>query len=204
MAKKKIFTIGLDLPGEDFEAVEFESDQTLLDADITIFQPTLGDSSSYESHDGKPLLTEHSSFETPSRLKHWKSEIISAVNSGKCVIVYLAKPIECFRFTGQKQYSGSGRNTHTTNIVVPISSYDSVPVVDSVTPKSGREIRLETGASCLAAYWAEFSERSPYVVEITGKFTQALLTSLDGNRIVGAMTRTASSGTLMFLPPAAT
>jgi hypothetical protein len=41
MAKNRIFTIGFDLPGDEFEYVEFRSDQTLLDADIVLFQPTL-------------------------------------------------------------------------------------------------------------------------------------------------------------------
>jgi hypothetical protein len=201
MAKRKVFTIGLDLPGDDFEAIEFDSDRTLLDADITIFFPTLGEYSTYERHEGKIILDEHASFEKPLRLKHWHSEIVSAVNAGKLVIIYLVKPIECFRYTGQRQYSGTGRNSRTTNIVAPISSYNSVPMLDSVIPKTGTAIRLETRASFLGPYWAEFSQCSPYVVEITGKFTRSLLTSRDGNRIVGAMARTKSLGTLMFLPP---
>ena len=100
MAKNRIFTIGFELPGDVFEYVEFNSDQTLLDANIVLFEPTLGNYSSYESYNGKPLLSEHSSFSTKQYLEHWHSEIVAAVKAGKLVIVYLARPIECYRHTG--------------------------------------------------------------------------------------------------------
>ena len=38
MARKKIFTVGFELPGDDFESVSFDSDQSLLDADIILFE----------------------------------------------------------------------------------------------------------------------------------------------------------------------
>jgi hypothetical protein len=99
MAKRRIFTVGFELPGDEFEYVDFDSDQTLLDADIVLFEPTLGSHprGSYQTHNGLALLTEHSSFVVKKRLDHWKSEIVSAVNAGKLLIVYLAKPIEVFR-----------------------------------------------------------------------------------------------------------
>ena len=68
MGKKRIFTVGFELPGDDFEYIPFYSDQTLLDADIVLFEPTLGDYESVESYSGRSLLTESSSFRTKERL----------------------------------------------------------------------------------------------------------------------------------------
>jgi len=34
--RKRIFTVGFDLPGSEFEYIKFDSDQTLLDADIIL------------------------------------------------------------------------------------------------------------------------------------------------------------------------
>ena len=147
MAKSRIFTVGFELPGDEFEYVEFHSDQTLLDADIILFEPTLGIFSSETNYNGKPLLSENSSFATKDRLDHWRSEIISAVKAGKIVIVYLAKPVECYRHTGDKQFSGTGRSRVTTNLVTGISSYETVPYLTEVTSKSGKEIRIEPDAS---------------------------------------------------------
>jgi hypothetical protein len=200
MAKRRIFTVGLDLPGDDFECIEFNSDQTLLDGDIILFEPTLGHYNSYASYGGKPVLSDSCSFRIPERLSHWKSELIESVNAGKLVIIYLSKPVDCYRFTGQKQYSGTGRSRTTTNLVVQISSYEAVPNLKGVTAKSGTEMRLRKEASYLTPYWNEFSSISPYEVEIKGDFKKVLLESRTGERILGAAVHGAR-GTLIFIPP---
>jgi len=98
MPKKRIFTVGFELPGEEFELVDFDSDQTLLDADVILYQPSLG----YcrfeygQQWEGKPILSESDSFSKKTSVNHWHSEIAAAVNAGKLVIVYLVRPIEYF------------------------------------------------------------------------------------------------------------
>ena|SRR5712692_353020 len=113
MAKRRIFTVGFTLPGDEFEYVAFDSDQTLLDADIILFEPTLGDHYGSEMYNGRQLLTEHSSFVVKRQVDHWHSEIITAVNAGKLVVIYLAKPVDKYRHTGQQQHSGTGRSLVT-------------------------------------------------------------------------------------------
>lgn len=200
MAKHRIFTVGFTLPGDEFEYVEFDSDTTLLDADIVLFEPTLGNASGYESYNGKTLLNEYSSFSVKQHLDHWRSEIVAAVKAGKLVVVYLAKPRDCYRHTGQKQHSGTGRSRVTTNIVTEVSSYEAIPNLKNVTPKSGSEIQIDKDAKYLAPYWSEFSTYSPYEVEIDGDFKHVLLRSRSGNRTLGAAVRSAT-GALLFLPP---
>ncbi|MGA3193295.1 MAG: hypothetical protein ABSD73_12475 [Candidatus Bathyarchaeia archaeon] len=198
--RHRIFTVGFDLPGGDFEYVSFESDQTLLDADIVLFKPTLGDYHSSEAFQGKPLLSEHSSFSVGERLKHWRSEITAAVNAGKLVVVYLTKPVQCHRYTGITNFSGTGRNRLQTNIVEPVSSYQAVPNLKTVTPKTGKETRLEKDPGYFAEYWNQFSSYSAYEVEIEGEFSKVLLRARSGERIVGAAVHT-KLGSLLFLPP---
>jgi hypothetical protein len=202
MSKKRIFTVGFSLPGDDFEYVDFDSDQTLLDADVILFTPTLGDIQfEYgQQYSGKPILSQHHSFATKKRLDHWHAEIITAVNAGKLVIVYLAKPAEYYRYSGTKDFSGTGRNRITTLHVVPVSSYEAVPNIKKVLPKTGAEIRLDKDGSYLAPYWTEFSKYSPYEVQIEGEFNRNLLKTRSGERIVGAAFH-GKLGALLFLPP---
>jgi len=200
MAKHRIFTVGFDLPGDEFEYVNFDSDATLLDADIILFEPTLGNASGSGTYNGKTLLDEYSSFSAKQRLDHWRSEIVAAVKAGKLVIVYLAKPRECYRHTGQKQHSGTGRSRVATNIVTEVSSYEAIPNLKAVTPKSGTEMQIDKDAKYLASYWSEFASYSPYEVEIEGDFKHVLLRSRAGNRTLGAALRSAT-GVLLFLPP---
>jgi len=200
MAKNRIFTVGFNLPGDEFEYIEFNSDRTLLDADIVLIEPTLGDANGYESYNGKTLLNEHSSFVVKQRLDHWRSEIIAAVRAEKLVIVYLASPRECYRYTGGKQYSGTGRSRVTTNMVAEVSSYEAIPNLKAIKPKSGTEIQIDKDARFLVPYWSEFSKFSPYEVEIEGDFKQILLRSRSGNRILGACV-SSINGRLLYLPP---
>ena len=136
MAKRRIFSVGFELPGAEFEYLDFDSDQTLLDADIVLFEPTLEGFSTI-TYNGKPLLDEHDSFAMHERMRHWRTEIAAAVAAGKLVIVYLVKPNEYFRYTGQQKFSGTGRGRTTTNIVTETSSYDAVPNVTKVVSTSG-------------------------------------------------------------------
>jgi hypothetical protein len=200
MAKYRFFTVGFDLPGDDFEYISFDSDRTLLDADIILFEPTLGSCDTSGSYSGRPLLTERSSFRTKQQLDHWRSEIVTAVQAGKLVIVYLTKPIEYYRHTGEKQFSGTGRSRVTTQMVTDISSYEAIPNLRGVKPKSGKEIRLENDATYLAPYWKEFSNYSAYEVEIEGDFGRILLKSRTGDRILGSAIH-GKYGVLLFLPP---
>lgn len=200
MAKYRIFTVGLDLPGDEFEYIDFASDQTLLDADIVLFEPSLEDYKSFESYNGKPLLSEHSSFQIKGQLEHWRSEIAGAARANKLVIIYLAKPTEAYRYTGNKTYSGTGRSRVATDVVTAVSSYEVVPNLRAVTPTSGRDTRLDTEAAYLKPYWKEFASNHPYDVEIQGEFSEILIRSQTGEKIVGAAVYS-SGGALLYLPP---
>lgn len=199
MSKKRIFTVGFDLPGDDFEYIPFDSDQTLLDADIILFEPDLPYYSN-DSFQGKMRLSEKDSFDSKETLNHWHSEILSTYNAGKLIIIYLTKPIEYFRDTGEQTHSGTGRSMRTTKMVTEISSYESIPKLSNPVAKSGTQIRIEANAAYIKPYWKEFSRYSPYQVHIEGDFSNILLKTHSGGKIVGAAFHE-KTGTLLFLPP---
>jgi len=199
MGSKRVFTIGFELPGEEFEFVPFDSDQSLLDADIVLFEPSFGERFPTEDYEGTPLFSKYDSPRIAQSLSHWRSELASAVHAGKLVIVYLAKPQRYYRYTGDKTFSGTGRSRVTTITVTEVGSYLSVPNVSSAEAKSGTEVKLTKDGIYLAPYWKEFAPYSPYEVFIEGKFAHALLTTKHGEKIVAAAVR--GRGSLLFLPP---
>ena len=174
----------------------------MLDADIILFEPTLGSTSSDSEYIGQPVLNEYHSFNVKKNLDHWRSEILAACRAGKLVIIYLARPVTCFRYTGHKSYSGTGRNARVTTNVEPVSSYDAVPGVAKTTAKSGSEIAIDKDAKFLAAYWFEFGVNAQYEAVIEGEFKNVLLRAPAGSRTLGATAHvTSATGTLLFLPP---
>ena len=198
MGKKKIFTIGFELPGDTFEQVSYDSDQSLLDADIVLYKVGFGTYPT-EDYQGKPLFNHYYSARIADQLQHWRSELASATNAGKLVIIFLSSPRSYYRYTGEQQFSGTGRSRVTTNIVTSVSSYGAVPNITSAEAKSGREVRLTREGNYLAPYWNEFGSDSPYEAFIEGKFTHKILTTKTGDKTVGAAVL--GKGSLLFLPP---
>lgn len=109
MGKKKIFTIGFELPGDMFERVSYDSDQSLLDADIVLYKVGFGTYPT-EDYQGKPLFNHYYSARIADQLQHWRSELASATNAGKLVIIFLSSPRSYYRYTGEQQFSGTGRS----------------------------------------------------------------------------------------------
>lgn len=159
MAKKKILTIGFELCDENSEFCEFNSDLSLLDWDIILFKPSIDSYlHSYESmYQGKPCLSDDKSFQLREQSEHWRREIKSAIENGKLVIVYLGELREISIATGEKQFSGTGRNQKTTRIVTNYNNYFSIPVDLKPVKTKGQEIKLAAKKSeLISSYWQDF------------------------------------------------
>ncbi len=199
---KKIFTVGFDIPGGDAEHLAFRSNQSLLDADIIVFEPSfLDEYSSYEHYNGKRLLGQSDSFKVEEDTAHWRTELKAAFDAGKTIFVFLSKFEDVFRHTGDKQFSGTGRSRVTTNLVTSFNNYQSLPFkIDRIVPKGGKEIRVHKDLSFLSTYWNEFKAYSIYEVYLEGSFSQVVFTTKTGDKVVGAVI-TGQKGNLILLPP---
>jgi hypothetical protein len=92
LARKSIFAVGFDLPNiEGFETLTFSSGRSLLDADVIAVKLTLSEFQSYEEYDGRPLLSESSSFKYRELRQHWGKQIATALGAGKTVVFFLTE-----------------------------------------------------------------------------------------------------------------
>lgn len=204
MSQRKIISVGVSFPGNDIEYVAIDSDQSLLDADIILFQPGLPYSYrgvSESSFQGKPTLGSTGSYQAVEHAAHWKSELKTAIEEGKTVIAFLAQPVSVFVYTGETQHSGTGRSRQTSNIVRPFTSYEALPVqFANVVPRRGQEVKVASDLGAVAAFWREFAPYCPYEVYIEGPIGKVLLTTKTGNKTVGAIIAS-GAGHLVLLPP---
>ncbi len=203
MSKKSILTIGLELASSDTEHATFGSKTSLLDWDIVLFKPIIDDFYTYsEYYQGKPCLSDSSSFQLKECCEHWRREIKQAVEAGKTVIVYLSELEEIYVDTGQRSYSGTGRNQRTTRHVTEYNNYQALPAELSPITATGNTMKLSArGAEVLAPYWSEFEAVSQYKVQLTDPKVPACILTRTGDKPVGALYRSKSSaGTLLFLP----
>jgi len=202
MSEKKIVSIGCEIPGGYSKYIDIDSDVSLFDYDIVLFSPRIRSIAySFESYQGKPSLSDSSSFQLKSRLAHWQREIRDAIHSGKTVIILLSELYEVYVDTGQRQYSGTGRNRQTTRIVSLYDNYKCLPVDLEPINAKGSEMKLVGGSEILSSYWAEFKDHSSYEVILNGKLSKPLIVTRTGEKTLGALVRLKeSSGTLVLLP----
>jgi hypothetical protein len=185
--KNLILSVGFPIPGNEIDDVSFQSDRSLLDADIILFAPNLESYSIDEYYRGKVTLTEHDSARLYRDIAHWQSEIKIALEAGKTVFLFMLESEDVYVYTGEKQYSGTGRNTRTTSMVTDLDPYSSVPLVGSqnIMRKSGERIVTTNRLGVLATYWQAFGEFSTYQVYLDRSVGTPALVTQTGNRMIG-------------------
>jgi hypothetical protein len=203
MAVKRLLTVGFELASDDVEHCDFRSDMSLLDWDVILFRPRidhyLRDEGQYQ---GKPSLSSHSSFRLREQCDHWRREIRDAVASGKTVVVFLPELQQVYIDTGQREYSGTGRNQKVTHLVSLYGNYSAIPA--ELTPVSSRGSGMKLaprGTEAIAPYWREFGGVSQYKVTLGNQKLAPCLVTRSGDRPVGALIRSKdSNGSLVLLP----
>lgn len=200
---KNILSVGYQIPGYSDKYVPFNSDQSLLDADVIIFQPDFGVySKDYLNpyYQGKPSFDENESFRIKEDSSHWKKELHTALVAGKTIFVFFSRFEEIVLHTGQRNYQGTGRNARIINIVSLSHNYTWFPVeLPSIVPKSGSEIIFKNIPE-FAILWKEFKSDFKYESYIDGKANIPIFVTKTGQKPVGAVFRIAL-GNLILLPP---
>lgn len=204
MAAKNILSVGFELASDDVTHSDFDAKISLLDWDIVLFKPLIGSYLAYSSdyYQGKPSLSDSSSFRLKEQSDHWRREIKDAFDSGKTVIVFLSELQEVYIDTGERRYSGTGRNQKTTRIVSLYNNYSAIPFTLNPISTKGAAIKLANrNADVIAPYWKEFEEASQYKVVLTADKVPACLLTKNGDKPVGVLYRSQNSnGSLILLP----
>lgn len=197
---KKIITIGFQIPGYTECFHHFISDQSLLDADIIVFESSLKNYKTDPPYQGKPSYGENESFRIQEDSKHWRYKLSTALGDGKTIFVFLSKFVEIFVCTGEKQYSGTGRNARVTNIVKSYNNYEFFPIkLPQFVSKSGNEL-IFTNNTIFASFWNETKQYLCYESYLDGNIDNPLFLTKTGRKPVGGIFKM-GKGHLILLPP---
>ncbi|MDD4505210.1 MAG: hypothetical protein PHE60_02415 [Sulfurospirillaceae bacterium] len=204
MAQKTIFTVGFQLPTKDiFQYKDFHSNASLLDADIILFEPNLVYQTDYinGTFQGKPSLSESSSTQCLESVFHWREELKVAFENGKTIFIFMNAFEEIYYKTGKKEYSGTGRNTRTTNIVDLLSSYSMFPFDFKNKKLSiGKNIKFTLEGSFLKSYWEIVQQFCEYQVYFEIEKVKPLIITKIGDKTVSTMLKHKSGGVMLLLP----
>ena len=202
MARRTIFSIGLDLPDvEGLECFSIRSNQSLFDADIIVFRPSLFPFKGHgmEEYQGRPVLSQSSSFEIKEKSDHWRTQFVDAFESGKTIVVFVPAKEEVLRYTGDESFSGTGRSRVTTRVVAPVSNYDFLPLkFDELVPGQGRTMKLASNADTISTYWQHASSMSVYKAHFKIPHARHLVLTRSGEKVVGAIL--SRKGNIVILP----
>src|SRR3990172_8422377 len=203
MARNNVVGIGINIPGVDIEEVGLKSKVSLLDYDIAIIDPAIYSfyGYSYDEYLGKPCLDDSNSFSLKEHIEHWRREILESIRAGKNIFLMLNKEQEVYIATGEKSYSGTGRNRQTTRQVTMTSNYQIVPAGIQVTNSNGSSMVLVGKDNVLAPYWAELGEFSEFRVLLDGDGLKPIVQTKTGQKTVGARIRYKNAEGNLFLLP---
>jgi hypothetical protein len=200
MSKRNIMVVGLELPWPNAEYVSLKSRRSLLDGDIIVIHPVLtNEYYAPEPYQGKPCYDDSDSFQIRESIRHWRDEIVGAFNAKKTIIVFLAPRKEFFIATGQKDFSGTGRNRSTTRLVEPQNNYSMIPyVLKDLKASTGAKFKRAQNLRPIERYWNLMESSSQYCVTFEAEKVSPLLTTPDGSRVVAGLVR--SKGCLVLVP----
>lgn len=203
MAKSNIIIVGLDIPGVEAETTSLKSKVSLLDYDIAIIDPAIYDFYGYGDDDylGKRCLDDSNSFSLKEHIEHWRREILESIKAGKNIFLMLNNEQDVYVATGEKSYSGTGRNRQTTRHVTKTSNYLIIPGGINVTNSSGSSMSLVGKDNIVASYWSAMGELSEFRVLLDGEGVRSIIQTKTGQKTVGARIRYKSSGGNLFLLP---
>lgn len=201
--EKKILTVGYELPGHSDWYLGLSSKQSLLDAEIIVFESDLTDyARDYfnPTFQGKPRIADNVSFILKEDALYWKKELSTALNAGKTVFVFFRGLQEVYVDTGTVERSGTGRNAATRHLVESFDSYRFLPIdLPAIVPKEGREIEF-SGSPVFSAFWSEFGASLKYESYLDDTVSNPLFLTKTGEKVVGALFRV-GKGSLVLLPP---
>lgn len=200
---ERIVSIGFQIPGGEIQYAMFSENISLLDWDIAILTTNMSKSIYYgrDTYNGKTSLSDDASFKYSEAQNYWKKEIIEAVTNGKAVVVFLDDFDEIYIATGQRTYSGTGRNQKTTRFVMNANNYTILPKIKNIRASIGTQMCIDSKYQYLKEYWVKFSEISKYKITFESNEITPLLTTKTGNKTVGGIFINKESGGYLLLLP---
>jgi hypothetical protein len=190
--KRRLISIEHQIPGLSGSFHEYSSEQSLLDADVVIFQPMSFGGSAY----GKVSFDEEESFRLTEMTQHWHRELSVALESGKTIFLIFRKREVASIHTGRKEFKGS----KLINYFTEYSNYNFLPIqLPAIVPKGGTEITF-SGDPQLATFWKEFRSYLHYECYLNESVKRPLFFTKTGEKPVGAVVNV-GKGHFVILPP---
>ena len=148
---------------KNIKYIRLSGADTILECDMLILElEWLFDE--YETsgnYNGISKLTTYESSRITIDVEKRKNEIVEFLNTGKPIIILNGNDEYRYRYTGEKQYSGTGKNTIITNIIKDIHPLELLPVKIEPLKLEGTSISLNNRK--IENFYSKYVENFKYL-----------------------------------------
>jgi len=186
------------------EFAKFSSDTSCYDFDAVVWDPanTLYDYNTdwnNSPYRGLSLLDDSSSVRLLADIARRRTEFREFVDGGRVVVVIGGPPQQCYYDTGQRTYSGTGRNRTPTVQVGLTDVWSALPMKLSLSVAAGTNMEF-VGPAEFRDFWAAQRHLLSYQALIEGDFGTPVIQVKGTKRVVGSVVRTKAGGAIILLP----
>lgn len=186
----------------NFDENSFTSSISILDYEAVVistdFIRNQYKESSTSPYQNKRLLSEYASSQIKQDYMIMKEQLIELLKQGKNIFVLMGNNENCYIYTGEKQYSGTGKNARATNIVTEFDMYSFLPVKISATHVYGERTEI-CGKKPYADFFKKTKECYHYAAYFTMPQPSALLNIYGSNKAISAVFEY-ENGKIILLP----
>ena len=188
--EKKIITIGYEIPGGILESSAFSSNQSILDADIVVFEPDFDDYNLEHSYRGKPLYVRDVALKLQEDSQYWEKELDTALRAGKTVFVFFKEFKKVYIQVTDEYYRTSKYD---------YDNYRFFPVpLPTIEPRKGNEV-VFVPHPAFSSLWDIFGEHFKYESYLDDTVKNPLFVTRTAEKVVGALFKV-GDGNLVLLP----
>jgi hypothetical protein len=181
----------------------FDDDVSVYDYDVVIWDPehTFSRYTTYSgTYQNLPSLSEDRSVGIIADVKRRRAEFLEFLRAGRTVVVLVRPAQECFVDTGQRTYSGTGRNRVTTRQVETFDLWSALPV-SKLTLERASGTRIEIlGDGPLPTLLRKYKQHLHYDAVVLDTSGTAIAKIQGTERILGSVLRTKEGGHIVLLP----
>lgn len=195
---KQLLTIGFEIPGFSEINVDFNSNFSLMDADVLLISigsiiPS-GEWVSFTTGGGCYNVGPSKRFE--ERVEHLKKEMLDHLNSGKTAFLLLSRKQE-FQLAQSVTSPRKGQHTYNTKA---ISNYSILPInVGTLNSASGKHLKF-SGNPIFSGFDKSFGRYMEYQLYVENvKATQIIYSGKDKTKTLGFVHKV-GTGHLILLP----
>lgn len=181
----------------------FDSDESVFDFDAAIWDPaeTLSEYIKWNSsmYQGRPLLSGSLSVQVIEDVKRRKREFVEYINSGRTLVAMARPPQTCYVDSGQRKYSGTGKNQVETIVVTPLDLNAALPFTIKLERAGGTRIQFD-GDSPIVRLLRKYSHLLRYQAVITETPGTTVAHVAGTQRVVSTICKTQGGGYVVMLP----